>query len=209
MKSHPTRWFGCMRVNAASKKKYAALRRKRRRLRSVGLRPRAMGALRGLAALATPPTEKHPARCLRHSRIKGRLPTRVCLRRVGPASLLPPPASPAPSALPAATSMASARKPPLTLRAGIVHSPGHAVRGAPKLLSEMFAQFLREESWLRFAAQAGRGSAPVPAFALSLRRPPASRPQPACFAPPQYAVPPPCRTQSLRRFFEFFISCCA
>ena len=32
------------------------------------------------------------------------------------------------------------------------------------------------KSWLRFAAQAGRGSAPVPAFALSLRRPPASRP---------------------------------
>jgi hypothetical protein len=113
MKSHPPRWFGCMRVNAESKEKYAALRRKRRRLRSVGLRPRAMGALRGLAALATPPTEKHPARCLRHSRIKGRLPTRVCLRRVGPTSLLPPPASPAPSALPAATSMASARKPPL------------------------------------------------------------------------------------------------
>ena len=99
-----------MRVTAASKEKYAALRRKRRRLRSVGLRPRAMGALRGLAALATPPTEKHPARCLRHSRIKGRLPTRVCLRRVGPTSLLPPPASPAPSALPAATSMAFACK---------------------------------------------------------------------------------------------------
>ena len=110
MKSHPPRWFGCMRVNAASKEKYAALRRKRRRLHSVGLRPRAMGALRGLAALATPPTEKHPARCLRHSRIGGRLPTRVCLRRVGPTSLLPPPASPAPSALPAATSMAFACK---------------------------------------------------------------------------------------------------
>ena len=31
------------------------------------------------------------------------------------------------------------------------------------------------KSWLRFAAQAGRGSAPVPAFALSLRRLPASR----------------------------------
>ena len=98
---------------------------------------------------------------------------------------------------------------PSTLRAGIVHSPGHAVRCAPKLLSEMFAQFLREESWLRSAAQAGRGSAPVPAFALSLRRPPASRPQPACFAQPHSAVPPPRRTQSLRRFFEFFISCCA
>ena len=92
-----------------------------------------------------------------------------------------------------------------------VHAPiaEDVQRGAPKLLSEMFAQFLREESWLRSAAEAGRGCAPVPAFALSLRRPPASRPQPACFAQPQYAVPPPCRTQSLRRFFQFFISRCA
>ena len=61
------------------------------------------------------------------------------------------------------------------LRAVHAHSAEDVQRGARKLLSEMFAQFLREESWLRFAAQAGRGSAPVPAFALSLRRPPASR----------------------------------
>jgi hypothetical protein len=64
------------------------------------------------------------------------------------------------------------------------------------LLSEMHAQFLREESWLRSATQAGRGSAPVPAFALSLRRPPAARPNtlagiaphsPGGFAPPDPA----------------------
>jgi hypothetical protein len=74
--------------------------------------------------------EKHPARCLRHSRIGGRLPTRVCLRRVGPASLLPPPASPAPSARPAATSMADARKPPLnTARRRRAHRrPWHSRR---------------------------------------------------------------------------------
>ena len=83
-----------MRVKAASKEKYAALRRKRRRL-----------------------------------------PTRVCLRRVGPASLLPPPASPAPSARPAATSMADARKPPLnTARRRRTHRrPWHSRRAEAPL----------------------------------------------------------------------------
>ena len=78
------------------------------------LAPARLGRPSRARCVATPPTEKHPARCLRHSRIGGRLPTRVCLRRVGPASLLPPPASPAPSALPAATAMASAHEPSLS-----------------------------------------------------------------------------------------------
>ena len=113
--------------------------------------------------------------------------------RLRPAPLRPPFPLPPPKP-------SSVNRPP-TLRAAHAPIAEDVQRGAPKLLSEIFAQFLREESWLRFAAQAGRGSAPVPAFALSLRRPPASRPQPACFAQPHYAVPPPCRTQSLRRFF--------
>ena len=198
-----------MGVKAASKEKYAALRRKRRRLRSVGLRPRAMGALRGLAVSLrrlqkSIPLDAFGTRGSGEGSLRGSASGGSGLRpssRLRPAPLRPPFPLPPPK-------RSSANQPP-TLRA--VHAPSaeDVHRGAPTLLSEMHAQFLREESWLRFAAQAGRGSAPVPAFALSLRPPPASRPQPAGFAPPLYAVPPQCRPQSLRRFFEFFISCCA
>ena len=198
-----------MPMKAASKEKHPALRLTRRRLRSVGLRPRALGAFRGLAVSLrrlqkSIPLDAFGTRGSGEGSLRGSASGGSGLRpssRLRPAPLRPPFPLPPPRRLPAKHSV--------LLRAVHPHSAEDVQRGAPKLLSEKHAQFLREESWLRFAAQAGRGSAPVPAFALSLRPPPAARPHPAGFAPPLYAVPPQCRPQSLRRFFEFFISRCA
>ncbi len=98
----------------------------------------------------TPPTEKHPARCLRHSRLGKAAPLRWLHPRAlgasrGFVALAPPPFPlPPPWRLPA--------KHRVPLRAVHAHSAEDIQRGAPKLLSEIFAQFLREESWLRFAA---------------------------------------------------------
>ncbi len=116
------------------------------------LAPARLGRPSRARCVATPPTEKHPARCLRHSRLgEGSLRGSAC-GGSGLRPSFPPPASPAPLALPAATSKAYTARTPPTLRA--VHAPiaEDVHRGALKLLSEMFAQFLREESWLRFAA---------------------------------------------------------
>ena len=81
----------------AAQSKAAPLRR---------LAPARLGRPSRARCVATPPTEKHPARCLRHSRHReGSLRGSAC-GGSGLRPSFPPPASPAPLALPAATRMA-------------------------------------------------------------------------------------------------------
>ena len=115
----------------AAQSKAAPLRR---------LAPARLGRPSRARCVATPPTEKHPARCLRHSRLKeGSLRGSACggsgLRpssRLRPAPLRPP--FPPPPLWPLRASR------PSTLRAGSVPIAGPAVRGARMLLSGMLAQ---------------------------------------------------------------------